>query len=272
MKHLVASFLLLLAPCAFGQQVFYQSFTPGTLYNAYGSGNSAARDSLGAEAWTFNVQEGQQAYVAQWSATRFVPSETFTLTSITIPLITASRFDQADVNHRMEFLWFGIYSDANGSPDNPLFRLTNPSVGQIASYNDGTLAGSTFTAPSTFIFNAGQTYWMVLGPDLSAITPADGSTGWSWRAYRPPNSSGAGSVTSTSLNPTAGDWSVHTSRGAYNPAFDFPPNPDQTVYSDWEGGMSVMGVSAVPEPSTYAVLAGVGALGVVMWRRRRAAC
>lgn len=32
-----------------------------------------------------------------------------------------------------------------------------------------------------------------------------------------------------------------------------------------------MGVSAVPEPSTYAALAGLGALGLVFWRRRKLA-
>lgn len=34
-------------------------------------------------------------------------------------------------------------------------------------------------------------------------------------------------------------------------------------------GVSISNVSAIPEPSTYAVLLGLGALGLVVWRRQR---
>lgn len=269
MKYLFTLALFVAPVVGLCQQVFYQTFTPASIYNAYGAagGRSTASHDLDAEAWTFNLPEGP-TYVAKWSATRFVPSETFTLTSITIPLVTASRFDQADVNVRMGFLWFGIYSNDGNAPGSPLFRLSNPSVGQIASYSDGTLAGSEFTAPSSFVFNASQTYWIVLGPDLSAVGTEDGSTAWAWRAFRPPSSNGLGSVTSTAVNPGPGDWATFASTGTFNVAFDAPP-PDGTVYTDWEGAMSISGLSAVPEPSTYAAILGLVAIGATAFVRRK---
>jgi hypothetical protein len=39
---------------------------------------------------------------------------------------------------------------------------------------------------------------------------------------------------------------------------------------DGYGDFTLNSVSAIPEPSTYAALAGLGALGLAFWRRRRA--
>ncbi len=41
--------------------------------------------------------------------------------------------------------------------------------------------------------------------------------------------------------------------------------------SNYEGPNLSMSVTAIPEPSTYATLVGLGALGVAFWRRRRRA-
>jgi len=38
----------------------------------------------------------------------------------------------------------------------------------------------------------------------------------------------------------------------------------------WEASTSLT-ISAIPEPSTYATFAGIAALGLIAWRRRRLA-
>jgi len=68
--------------------------------------------------------------------------------------------------------------------------------------------------------------------------------------------SDTGVYTATSLD----DFRIHLSSGS-NTAGDF------TLYDS----ITVTGSSAVPEPSTYAAVAGLAALGLAMWRRRRSA-
>ena len=63
-------------------------------------------------------------------------------------------------------------------------------------------------------------------------------------------------------------------------SFDVSSTNDLSVVVGYGAGFSTMGnmygsvtgysVSAIPEPSTYAMLGGIGALGLVAWRRRRA--
>ncbi len=60
-------------------------------------------------------------------------------------------------------------------------------------------------------------------------------------------------------NSTGDTGTLLEMRQVYAPAFSYP--------ADARGAFSVS-VSPVPDPSTYAALCGVAALGLVMWRRR----
>jgi hypothetical protein len=52
--------------------------------------------------------------------------------------------------------------------------------------------------------------------------------------------------------------------------FSFGTGTDTGINSDWViDNISVTGISAIPEPSTFASLAGLGSLGMVALRRRR---
>lgn len=239
--------------------VIYQSWVPSTHDNMLPSPeDSRAANDLFAEAWLVNTGSEVIA-VSGWAATRFVPTSTFTLESITVPLITSGGVGQAEVDRRQsDLLWFGIYSDAGGAPGSALLRLTNPTSAQAGGLLPNPLPGSQFIASAPFTMTAGATYWIVMGPDWPAVSTSDGSTAWAWAAYRPPYGAGSGSMRSTALTPGAADWSPFTSDGW---------GPSTTIYADWEGGMSVTG-SVIPEPSTYAAIAGIGALGLVLLRRR----
>lgn len=112
--------------------------------------------------------------------------------------------------------------------------------------NPSTAGSYTFTAASQ-VLAANTTYWIVAGV-----------------------SSGAGSYR----------WNASTAAGFYETAFTTQPdafaasNDGGTSWSVSTGASSnpyLFSVSAVavPEPSTYAALAGVAALGLALWRRRR---
>lgn len=259
---LILALILFLAAPLFAvaqSQVIYQTFVPNAQDNSISTPEAPfASNSPYAEGWLTNMGFGIVP-VSSWSATRYIPTQTFQLESITIPLVTMGGVGQAEHDRRLQNLfWFGIYSDANGAPDAALFRLTNPSVAQPGGLIPNPMAGSTFTASTPVTLAAGATYWFVMGPDWANVTTADGSTAWSWFAVRPPFADGNGSVRSTAFIPGNADWSTLTSSAQFHPG---------VTYSDWEGAMSIIG-SPIPEPSTYAALAGLGALGLVLWRRR----
>lgn len=78
--------------------------------------------------------------------------------------------------------------------------------------------------------------------------------------------SGATFLTSATANPTTafGSAPVGFYLTLYANSGGTVPTGSQMFFDNF----SVAATSAVPEPSTYAVLAGIGALGVALWRRK----
>jgi hypothetical protein len=164
---------------------------------------------------------------------------------------TASSFDFTGVTLKFSTavgsasgLTFGLYSTFNPSTDlgtgaSPLATLTLVS-GDPTVAGTYTFSGSASLAPST-------TYYL----KISADTSAAGSF------YQ------LSSTTSFSETASLAGWSIQD--GIYN------WNQDSNSWSLYTGAVAQFSVqaSAIPEPSTYAALAGAAMLGLAIWRRRQ---
>jgi hypothetical protein len=124
-------------------------------------------------------------------------------------------------------------------------------------YFTGGVNGTVTTIASGASLSSNQyaSVRVVLNPSTSAWT-LYGETGTSWTSPTAVSTllgSGTNS-TGTSITMSAfGAWSLHTTGASQDRTFDN------------------FTITAVPEPSTYAAIAGVLALGGVMWHRRRKA-
>lgn len=92
-------------------------------------------------------------------------------------------------------------------------------------------------------------------------------------------SASAGGITLNLANSggfTAATYTLFNFSGATTSSFDVSDFTFGTTISGYTYSLGIVGstlqltASAIPEPSTYAALAGLGALGLVFWRRRRA--
>lgn len=106
-----------------------------------------------------------------------------------------------------------------------------------------------FTPNGLVNLNAGDTYWIV-------VTASGGSD-----EFDIPESvawSGDSNLPATSMD----NWAFG------NAMYYIFWSSEWDLDANWRNQMAI-GATAVPEPSTYAVLAGAAALGLAVWRRRR---
>lgn len=111
------------------------------------------------------------------------------------------------------------------------------------------------------------------GIGFAVVDSGDNAIAGGSMRYRSDASPGADSISYT-INPhtlTAGsDYTLIglfryiTDQNSTNGSFN-------TAHFDAVTSLTISAVSAIPEPSTYAALAGLGALGLALWRRRRQA-
>jgi hypothetical protein len=131
-------------------------------------------------------------------------------------------------------LFFSIWNDSSGTPGS---EVTNGLLSGAANPFDGdfayTTTDSVFLAPNT-------TYWIVSG--------TEGGGRASWSISSDENQTGNWTIGSMgAVSSTLGaSWSTHDSY-------------------DYQFSVSA---SAVPEPSTYALLMGLGTIGLALCRRK----
>jgi hypothetical protein len=133
---------------------------------------------------------------------------------------------------------FGLYSDSSGTPGSLIATL---------SLTGGFSAGVNVFTPSTSVtLLANTTYWWV--GEEQTISNA---------SYTIPIANG-GAATTGEPDWTIGGIEQNQSSGAFG------------APGSYETEFDVVGteMSAVPEPSTYALIAGVAALGFAVYRRR----
>ena len=134
-----------------------------------------------------------------------------------------------------------LYSDASDTPGSALQTLTNP--GALADYPVDPAADASYLSSGSLTLAANTKYWLVYEPTDTGL---DTSVLWNVdQTFLPTNGltafgSAVGGTTAWSA------WSVNPN-----------PLPAFTVYG-----------TAIPEPSTYALLGGLAALGLAFARRR----
>jgi len=121
-----------------------------------------------------------------------------------------------------------------------------------AGSTDGTQTINHFKAPGTFnSVTAGDVVFFALGDTTTTLLTAGDVISLSAGSLRYDGSSG----TSASYN------GILPANGSYNTFITAGP--------DTFSGNLGSGVSAIPEPSTYAAIAGAAMLGLAVWHRRR---
>lgn len=149
--------------------------------------------------------------------------------------VGSSGFSVSNVSLRLEGIYYAypvvnFHSNLAGAPGATVGG--NFTMGQM-----GNLADYSFTSGTTLELSANTTYWMV-------AESQSGSSSWKGSGATPTGLASFGGYSFTSDSGTT--WAAHTSS---MPSF-------------------AINGSAIPEPSTYAAIAGALAIGFAAYRRR----
>lgn len=143
--------------------------------------------------------------------------------------------------------------DGLGSESNTLTRVTGANA-IVGAWFDGDVTTTTNT--NVIVFLADNTYF--LATDQATSAGMERGT-YTWN-------SGTGAFSATTIVDTNGTRGLSHSPFITNATI----SGSEITLTDSAGPSVLNNVSAIPEPSTYAAFAGLGALALAFWRRRRA--
>jgi len=202
----------------------------------------------------FTKAAGAGSYVLGWDGE---PSTPGTAPSKTTDSYTTSWVADLTVTNTVgsltggDFLSLGFEVAGSGAQYSSIMLLANSSGFAFRSEGSGFTPVFTATADSTDVFL--RLTWDAGTQALNSFYSLDGS---SYTAL-------------ATFSPTT-QWTAGAATGGFN--FEIFGNSNLagaisagSVYAD------NFAVSAIPEPSTYAAVAGLGALGLAFWRRHRKA-
>lgn len=207
---------------------------------------------------------GGSSYTESWTAS-------LTLTNLATPTSGYNLVSMQVFAAGADYGFFnvGLYRTASGT-SGVLFEKGRTTDGTSGTYTfvSYVTAESDFTNVLVRMSHDSATKAITLGYSF------DGGATYAGSTYFNPNTAFSGSYSS---DVHAGNWYATPTNG-YSFRILARNSADATIAGDlmYADSFSVTaGATAIPEPSTYAALAGLGALGLAFWRRRRsvsAAC
>lgn len=155
-------------------------------------------------------------------------------------------------------LTVSLNTDASGLPGGTIDILSTPVPPTL-------LADYRFTPGIPVLLAPETTYWIVASGTGSVTDDEDwGDYGWGWRSsYWPTDETGLPG------------WTILDGvAGSFDGGLNWVIYPTVIIEYDTfivvNNAPAMFGVNLVPEPQTYALMAGLGLVAFAIWRRRRA--